>query len=39
MRETIRLMGMLTEEQVPEEHKTALLDAFRSWAGRSPSEG
>jgi anti-sigma factor RsiW len=34
MRQTIRLTGMLTEEQVPEEQKTALLAAFRSWAGR-----
>ena len=34
MRETIRLTGMLTEEQIPEEQKTALVDAFRSWAGR-----
>lgn len=32
MRETIRLTGMLTEEQIPEEQKTALLDAFRTWA-------
>jgi predicted anti-sigma-YlaC factor YlaD len=34
MRETIRLTGMLTEDQIPEDQKTALLDAFRSWAGR-----
>jgi predicted anti-sigma-YlaC factor YlaD len=34
MRETIRLTGMLTEDQVPEEQKVALLDAFRSWSGR-----
>ena len=33
MRETIRLTGMLTEEQIPDEQKTALLDAFRGWAG------
>ncbi len=32
MRETIRLTGMLTEEQIPEEHKQVLLDAFRDWA-------
>ena len=32
MRETIRLTGKLTEEQVPEEQKAALLDAFRSWS-------
>jgi anti-sigma factor RsiW len=37
MRETIRLTGMLTEEQIPDEQKSALLDAFRSWAGGSPS--
>jgi anti-sigma factor RsiW len=34
MRETIRLTGMLTEEQIPEDQKTALLDAFRTWAHR-----
>ena len=31
IRETIRLSGMVTEEQVPEEEKTALLAAFRDW--------
>jgi anti-sigma factor RsiW len=31
MRETIRLSGMLTEEQVPEGHMQQLLDAFRTW--------
>jgi anti-sigma factor RsiW len=31
MRETIRLTGMVTEEQVPEQDKTALLAAFRDW--------
>jgi anti-sigma factor RsiW len=31
VRETIRLTGMLTEEQVPEEQKRKLLDAFRTW--------
>jgi len=31
MRETIRLTGMLTEEQVPEDQKQQLLAAFRSW--------
>jgi len=31
MRETIRLTGMLTEEQIPQEQKQTLLDAFRSW--------
>ena len=32
MRETIRLTGMLTEEQVPEDQKQVLLEAFRTWA-------
>jgi anti-sigma factor RsiW len=31
IRETIRLSGGLTEEQVPEEEKVALLVAFRNW--------
>ena len=31
MRETIRLTGMLTEEQIPDEQKQELLDAFRGW--------
>jgi len=31
MRETIRLSGMVTEEQVPEDEKAALLTAFRDW--------
>ena len=31
MRETIRLTGMLTEEQIPEGQKQKLLDAFRDW--------
>ena len=31
MRETIRLSGMVTEEQVPEDEKRALLAAFRDW--------
>jgi anti-sigma factor RsiW len=34
MRETIRLTGMLTEEQIPDEQKTALLEAFRTWRAR-----
>ena len=33
MRETIRLTGMLTEEQIPQQQREALLDAFRSWVG------
>jgi anti-sigma factor RsiW len=31
LRETIRLSGMLTEEQIPVEQKEQLLDAFRDW--------
>jgi anti-sigma factor RsiW len=31
MRETIRLTGMLTEEQIPEERRQDLLAAFRTW--------
>ena len=31
MRETIRLTGMLTEEQIPENQKRDLLEAFRTW--------
>ena len=31
IRETIRLSGMVTEEQVPDEEKMALLAAFRDW--------
>lgn len=31
MRETIRLTGMVTEEQIPEEHKERLLASFRDW--------
>jgi anti-sigma factor RsiW len=31
MRETIRITGMVTEEQVSEPDKNALLDAFRDW--------
>jgi anti-sigma factor RsiW len=31
MRETIRLTGMLTEEQIPEEQKHELIEAFRTW--------
>lgn len=31
MRETIRLTGKLSEEQIPEEQKRKLLDAFRTW--------
>lgn len=29
--ETIRLTGMLTEEQIPDEEKQRLLAAFRDW--------
>ena len=31
MRETIRLTGMLTEEQVPVEQRERLREAFRDW--------
>jgi predicted anti-sigma-YlaC factor YlaD len=31
LRETIRLTGMLKEEQVPEDARDALLEAFRGW--------
>jgi hypothetical protein len=31
MRETIRMTGMLTEEQIPEEQRQDLLAAFRTW--------
>ena len=31
MRVTIRLTGMLTEDQIPDEQKRELLEAFRSW--------
>jgi anti-sigma factor RsiW len=33
MRETIRLTGMVTDQQVPEDDKAALLAAFRDWRG------
>jgi anti-sigma factor RsiW len=31
VRETIRLTGMLTQEQIPDEEKQRLLAAFRDW--------
>ena len=31
MRDTIRVAGAIREEQVPEEARDALLEAFRSW--------
>ena len=31
MRETIRLSGMLTEDQIPQEQRDQLLSAFRDW--------
>jgi anti-sigma factor RsiW len=34
-RTTIRLTGMLTEEQVPAEARNALLRAFRVWGSNS----
>ena len=33
MRETIRLTGTLEPEQIPAEQRSALLVAFRDWAG------
>lgn len=32
MRTTIRLTGMLTEEQIPEDQKRQLLAAFHTWS-------
>ena len=31
LRQTIRLTGMVTEEQIPEPQKAELLEAFREW--------
>ncbi len=31
LRETIKVTGMLTEEQIPEERRQQLLMAFRDW--------
>jgi anti-sigma factor RsiW len=31
MKETIRLSGMLTEEQIPADQRETLLGAFRTW--------
>jgi anti-sigma factor RsiW len=31
MRETVRLTGRLTEEQIPDPQRQALLEAFRDW--------
>jgi len=36
MRETIRLTGMLTEEQVSDEQRDGLLMAFRGWRSKRP---
>ena len=33
LRETIRVTGMVAEDQVPEDQKAALLAAFRDWRG------
>jgi len=33
LRETIKVTGMLTEEQIPEDHRQQLLTAFRDWRG------
>ena len=32
LRETMRLTGMLTEEQIPDEQRRRLLEAFRDWS-------
>jgi anti-sigma factor RsiW len=37
LRETIRLTGMVTEEEIPPEQKQQLLDAFRTWTRPDPS--
>jgi predicted anti-sigma-YlaC factor YlaD len=34
MRETIRMTGTLTEEQIPDDHKESLLTVFRGWRSR-----
>lgn len=34
MRTTIRLTGMLTDEQISSEARAALLGVFRGWRGR-----
>ena len=39
VRKTIRLTGMLTEEQIPEEEKRRLLAAFRGWTRSGSDEG
>jgi anti-sigma factor RsiW len=35
MRTTIRLTGMLTDDQIPAQARQALLGAFREWRGAS----
>jgi anti-sigma factor RsiW len=37
MRTTIRLTGMLTEDQVPEEGRGELLRVFRAWSAGRPT--
>lgn len=39
VRETIRLTGMLTEEQIPDEERQRLLAAFRGWTRPGSTEG
>jgi anti-sigma factor RsiW len=39
LRETIRLSGMVREEQIPEEQKQRLLEAFRGWTGSRGTDG
>lgn len=36
MRETVRLTGMLREEQLSDEQRDALLMAFRGWKSKRP---
>ena len=39
LRETIRLTGMVREEEIPAEQKQRLLDAFRDWTGSRRTDG
>lgn len=39
MRETIRLTGMLTEEQIPSDQQHELLEAFRGWTRPGGTQG
>jgi len=35
MRKTVRALGRLTEEEIPQQVKEQLLDAFRNWKRKS----